>query len=417
MLSGDNGILQKAIDAKEQTSNSQIQEQINLAYHSSLVGGQGEVTDTSLENELKKEFNKTILEEGWLDKTSVEGKWRITIDGVYLDVPAGKGDIDNLQEITADTPAGVVVKSPNTWTTLQGKAISDGNGTAIPLPTGFYYVGGDYNTGLVISDKENDNINASGITMGNQFVWIPVANETALTRTSFDSNGNVTTGLNTTNFTEPYASGYSGENNEYDEMCNQVLLYGGFYIGRYEAGVNSTDLRTEETTDQIVVCKKGVAPYDYIPWGASMNDINSTLGVWEYDESTDSLKQSEAVQTHGAVFLSKQMYSDSSSVKSTLIYGSQWDAMCRYIGNSNMTTSTKSAKEITGSVNTDVSKNIYDLAGNCLEWTMEAVGSWARVIRGGRYNEEVPVSIRSYASSNPDNYGYGFGFRISLYIK
>ena len=89
MLSGDNSILSRATDAKTNTDNSQIQERINLAYHSSLVDGQGKVTETSLENELKKEFNKTTLGEGWLDKTSVEGKWRITIDEISLDVPAG----------------------------------------------------------------------------------------------------------------------------------------------------------------------------------------------------------------------------------------------------------------------------------------------------------------------------------------
>ena len=44
MLSGDNGILQKATTAKENTDNSQIQERINLAYHSALVDGKGKVT-------------------------------------------------------------------------------------------------------------------------------------------------------------------------------------------------------------------------------------------------------------------------------------------------------------------------------------------------------------------------------------
>jgi len=92
MLSGDNSILQKATDAKTNTDYSQIQERINLAYHSSLVEGQGKVTEPSLEDEIKKEFNKTTLDEGWLDKTSVEGKWRITIDGVVLDIPAGTSD-------------------------------------------------------------------------------------------------------------------------------------------------------------------------------------------------------------------------------------------------------------------------------------------------------------------------------------
>ena len=90
MLSGDNSILQKVTDAKTNTDNSQIQERINLAYHSSLVDGQGKVTEPSLESELKKEFNKDSLDEGWLDKTSVEGKWKITIDGISSNVPAGE---------------------------------------------------------------------------------------------------------------------------------------------------------------------------------------------------------------------------------------------------------------------------------------------------------------------------------------
>ena len=82
-----------------------------------------------------------------------------------------------------------------------------------------------------------------------------------------------------------------------------------------------------------------------------------------------------------------------------------------------MTTPTKSSKEVTGSVSTDVSKNIYDLAGNCQEWTMEALNGYARVIRGGYYLDDTPVSVRSYGSSNPDNYSSGYGFRIGLYIK
>ena len=96
MLSGDNGILQRATDAKEYENVAQIQEQINLAYHSALVNGQGEVTEASLETELKNEFNKTTLDEDWLDKTSMVGKWIITIDGISLEVPAG---IENDNEV------------------------------------------------------------------------------------------------------------------------------------------------------------------------------------------------------------------------------------------------------------------------------------------------------------------------------
>ena len=58
MLSGDNGILRKAVDAKTWTENSQITERIQLAYHSALTGGQGSYTKESLEAELKNEFGE-----------------------------------------------------------------------------------------------------------------------------------------------------------------------------------------------------------------------------------------------------------------------------------------------------------------------------------------------------------------------
>ena len=89
--------------------------------------------------------------------------------------------------------------------------------------------------------------------------------------------------------------------------------------------------------------------------------------------------------------------------------------MCRYIGDSQRTTSAKSAPELTGSVSTDVSKNIYDLAGNCCEWTMEASNTSNRVKRGGRYDDAYPVSFRNY--SLPTYYYDNLSFRPTLYIK
>ena len=101
-----------------------------------------------------------------------------------------------------DTPtkpaAGTTVTKPGTWTSTEVTPIADGNGGTVPLPNGFYYVGGDINTGLVISDKQNDTMTASGTSMGNQFVWIPVSREADLERTEFDTTtGQPTTGLDT----------------------------------------------------------------------------------------------------------------------------------------------------------------------------------------------------------------------------
>ena len=217
-----------------------------------------------------------------------------------------------------------------------------------------------------------------------------------MTRTNFDSNGQPTTGLSTS-FTEPYASGYPGEDTEYNTMKTQVLKYGGFFIGRFEAGVNSTTLRTATTSAQPVVSKRGVAPYNYVPWGKAMNDASEIEGK------------------SGAVYLAKNMYTHPDSVTSTLCYGSQWDAMCRYIGDSNRTTPEKSAPELTGNVAKDVSKNIYDLAGNCYEWTMEAYSSGRRVRRGGYCSDASPVSYRS--SGVPYRTYDSSSFRLGLYVK
>lgn len=60
MLSGDNSILQKATDAKNNSDNAQIKEKIRLAYHSALtkdiISENGELTKATLENELQNEF-------------------------------------------------------------------------------------------------------------------------------------------------------------------------------------------------------------------------------------------------------------------------------------------------------------------------------------------------------------------------
>ena len=109
------------------------------------------------------------------------------------------------------------------------------------------------------------------------------------------------------------------------------------------------------------------------------------------------------------------MYSVSNSVTSTLTYGCEWDAMCRYIGDAQRTTLTKSAPELTGSVSTDISKNIYDLSGNCFEWTMEVAYTSSRVGRGGDYYYARSVSNR-YSESPTSNYAL-YSFRPTLYIK
>ena len=354
---------------------------------------------------------KDTHQKGKADETNTLDDYASYI-GNYLD---GKGGGSGGE--STNPTAGTTVAKPGTWTSSQVTPIADGNGGTVPLPSGFYYVGGDISTGLVISDKQGDTLDASGTSMGNQFVWIPVSSEADLTRTNFDTNGQPTTdapaiGVSVANCSEPYAKGYSTEASEYNTMRAQVLKYGGFYIGRYEAGINSTTLRTKVTTAQTVVCKKGVAPYNYVPWGKAMNDVNTAF--------VPSYNNADKVSTNGAVYLAKNFASQHNytSVTSTLTYGCEWDAMCRYIGDSQRRTPKKSAPELTGSVSTDVSKNIYDLAGNCWEWTMEAYSTYYRVCRGGDYNHYGGYYPADYRYVNFPTYSNSlYGCRSALYIK
>ena len=299
--------------------------------------------------------------------------------------------------------------------------------------------------GLVIRDKD-----------GNEFVWVPV-NYTA---TGKDENSNelddgfeATFKRSTTNssYTEPYANGYSGEDTDYMNMMKSVQANKGFYIGRYEAGTTSPRTDTTTTTSKVVV-KRDAYPYIYVGWGNAMNDI--TTDVTRYNTTTKRGK--------GAVYLSKNMYTAGEiGATSSLCYGVQWEAIMKFVEDSTHSTTnsttwgnykdnawkidrttasyTDSTNVATGSwtkitsnksktnsesilLTTGASdsfkaKNIFDLAGNVYEWTMEARNSNGRVGRGGNYynsGSNNPASDRNYPY--PTRSLNDMGFRPALYL-
>ncbi len=287
----------------------------------------------------------------------------------------------------------------------KGKNYSEHNGVIIPK--GFYYVGGEKNSGLVISDSSLDkNKGVDANLSGNQFVWVPVDNYSDFVRSE-----------SSTSYTEPYAKGYSTELEEYNDMCESVKKYNGFYIARFEAGDGDvTSARISSTTAHKVVSKKGAYVYNWVSWGVSMKSVGTT----------------------GAVYLSRNMYKGNKYVVSTLCYGVQWDAVMNFVNDTNhniansrswgnYNNSTDNAKTNSGESNMNYTtgrseawkaKNIYDLAGNLWEWTMEAYSSNNRVIRGGCYYASGKAAPASGNSKNkPSTVSEGYTFRPALYIK
>ena len=275
MLTGDNGILNKATTAKEETTRASAEEKVKIA----IVGSYN--TNGRID---KDELNENLEKLEGIDKNTLPIESlpaTVIVDGYDIEIE-GKMELGKLKP-------GVIVTEKNRE--------YEKNGTAI-IPVGFAIVPGldDVSEGLVISDIANDTEN-----QGNQFVWVPVTDINNFKTIAGYQNGNL---QNITNFSqsEPYIDGYSTEQQEYNEMKSSVEKNQGFYIGRYEAGV-------EGNTE---VVKKNMTVHNNISWGANMKDGNG-----------------------GAVLLSKEFAGDKgyTSVTSTLCYGVQWDATMQFMDN------------------------------------------------------------------------------------
>ena len=287
---------------------------------------------------------------------------------------------------------------------------SDGINTAT-VPQGFTVSGKDdeqtISKGLVIYDIPEDEISSvdwnTAATKYNQFVWIPVASEEAYQRELsypcfYDEDLDATPANSTTTDTGYLPADIQpeideAENNETAERT-AVLRYNGFYIARYEAGNENSN----------VVSKQDAAVYT--------------------DKSQTDFKT-----------IGKTMYGDSSNyVKSAMCSGIQWDMVMKFVDGkldasnnennifdvrtANSTRHTES-KAKSGKNLADKVQNIYDLEGNRWEYVAEKSNKNSRnpiVHRGGYcyYNISYHASTRG---SNPGTAGSYITFRPVLYIK
>ena len=141
---------------------------------------------------------------------------------------------------------------------------------------------------------------------------------------------------------------------EYNNAVKKVIESKGFWIGRYEtSGMSSSN-------DDVAV---------YIVAGKGTNDgINKKNWYRMYKQQQN--------------YVSKKGL-DTSKIQSTMIFGVAWDQTMLFANCATETTPKKDVSTvITGNVETDCYKNIYDLCGNLCEWTTEASGTILRFSRG-----------------------------------
>ena len=257
MLTGDNGIISKAMQAKNKTEEARKTEEAGL---------------------------KKI--ENYINGKSAEA-------GVV---------IQDLKSIKSDGTEGEVI----------GEKVSDGAGGVVPIPSGFYYVGGTVKSGAVISDNLADKDKYKGQEVvgtnlsGNQFVFIPLNGIDLKYEQDHKYDGKYEYAYTTE------LSGYTSQSVWSDDSgeSTSVKNYGGFFIGRYEAGYpdeikEGTIVNFKNSaTEKVPVSKAG---------GAAWNLVDQEI----------------------AKAASESMYNTADSkVKSKLVDSYAWDTTCKWLKNS-----------------------------------------------------------------------------------
>ena len=301
----------------------------------------------------------------------------------------------------------------------------------VPIPNGFYYVGGSEETGLVISDNPIDEKdwdettatdNVSSDLQGNQFVWVPVENpENYFTDVTATLNKNATG---------------AEEENEVTTNVYSNLTIRNEDQNSYTAGIPGVE-ETEEGNyvtrepDVLSLYDTNARYYDNILGFNSTKDMADSF-VKEYKAMSDSIKKYKGFyigryeltangEKTGASLTDQNWYNlykacqnvvtGKENVKSTMIYGVQWDATMDWLKATKFQTEpskvdtdssswgnySSGSKIDTGSNTTYEANGIFDLAGNCFEWTQEANSTYGRIVRGGGYNRSgsgYPASDR-----------------------
>lgn len=258
-----------------------------------------------------------------------------------------------------------------------------------PVPLGFRYVKGRWNTGFVIER----------IADGSKFTWVPVG--------YLDANGTID-GIN---FNEKFGRrNYRKEEfsefelsdsitSDYTKTLESIKKCGGFYISSYDISKNPetgepqsvegaepwTDISGEDAQELAkFMIIKNEAVSSYLPFGS------------EYDCIFEWIIKSGAKAKEEV------------AVNSTS-WGNYLNARRNNVPN---------RKANTGSDEKYCVNEIWDLAGNVSEWTQEKGKRIYNITRGGCFYDSgriYPAAYRGYRKKNETF--VGTGFRVALRIN
>lgn len=190
-------------------------------------------------------------------------------------------------------------------------------------------------------------------------------------------------------------------NNLKNNMLQSIKQNGGFYIGRYEASKGS-DNKAQSQRDKKPWYNITVANAQIAANAVSTNDYTTSLmfGI-QWDLVCKFLEETGSKTID-------EISKDSSE------WGNYMNSSFEYNNGLNKEAETQTRCN-TGASKRNLSLNIYDLAGNESEFTLERNGNYC-VLRGGAYQKngnEEPMAIRTKGNIT-DNFA-DFGFRVTLF--
>ena len=380
-----------------------------------------------------------------LDKTTLKAQEETTMT---VKVKLLKTPIDETKE-NLSTEIGINVdaepKQPGEETNGGSTSVSS-NETRPYLPTGFTQVKGTtLKNGLTIQDST-----------GNQYVWVEVPKTgkvyptAGLNITEFTTDEYTAIEADLHTYTDVYRDGtiykdeyYSGVGLTSDEYTNlkktmlkSVYQNGGFYVGKYETGIESgpkTSGSSSTEPTEIPVIKQNAYPYNYVTCSQAQtlaskmesgNHTSSlmfgvqwdlvlkyleTKGTAQADLKTDSTSWGNYSNNLWNIKNENSKY----AILNTSNYTLDWTS-----GAYGVKGSSKEILLSTGASETFSKQGIYDLAGNVWEWTLEytASSSFPCATRGGVYDYNGSNYPAAYRNDNGTAYcNIYIGFRLSLY--
>ena len=276
----------------------------------------------------------------------------------------------------------------------------------------------DENTGLPYCANHSNNTNMAGRLYGNNGsgeCYTPNQTNQTYSANSSSREPSKVTNANDGNGTS-YDAELSGTPAKYTNLNTiTTILTGNLETG--ESYENPSDFLTTLQNEYNAIVK---SVYENEGFWVGRYETSGLNGIVKVVAGT---KTGIASQTWYTMYGRQKLYAKNQNLLGGMIQGAAYDQVMKFVnGDSafNVTSTTQVDHNLSNAYNTgsksgDKGHNIYDLAGNVMEWTTEAFAYDSRVCRGGCYFSDDTASARVYG---PPVLSVDYvGTRFTLYVK